>query len=247
MPNYPWGGPGSASVTEQSTTAAQLTYDALRDLGVLRVGQGAAPEWDDDGLRALNQILDSWNTERLNIHAMSRSVYSLAATEAQESFFGDDGNRPTKIERVTYLRSGSTTETPINLLGVQQWVDGWDGVYVDGEWPLPTLRLRPTPSSGDQLVVYAWRSLVLFADADTAYGFPPGYAQALRYALGVALAPSAMAHTKIPRPLLESIERQAIEAKARIKRLNLAAHPITLKVDEALTQGSRFNVLTGGY
>ncbi|MEY2916064.1 MAG: hypothetical protein RL454_993, partial [Actinomycetota bacterium] len=48
-----------------STTAGDQINGALRLLGVLAEGETPSSATSQDALNAMNQMLDSWNTERL--------------------------------------------------------------------------------------------------------------------------------------------------------------------------------------
>jgi hypothetical protein len=216
-------------------TGATLIYDALRDLGVLRAGQTAAPETIADALRTLNQIVSRWNTERLIVGAIAREAYDLTAGESTY-YLGDDGGdstRPTRIERAGYILAGGTIddEYPVDVLNTSQWAEGRDGVYNDAAAPVATFYVRPTPETADQIVLYTWAKLAAF-DADTEVILAEGYEIALRFALAQTLAPSMMAHTKLPAPLLQRIDAEARSAKAAIKSANVT--PRYLRADSAL-------------
>jgi hypothetical protein len=216
-------------------TGSTLIYDALRDLGVLRAGQTAADETIADALRTLNQIVGSWNTERLVVSAIAREVYDLTAGESTY-YLGDDGGdstRPTRIERAGYILAGDTAddEYPVDVLTLAQWAEGHNGVYNDTAAPVATFYVRPTPETADQIVLYVWATLAAF-DLDTEVTLAPGYEIALRFALAQTLAPSMVAHTKLTAPLLADIRDQARKTKGAIKSANVT--PIYLRADSAL-------------
>ncbi|NBX88222.1 MAG: hypothetical protein EBQ97_06865, partial [Bacteroidetes bacterium] len=50
-----------------STTAGDQINRALRLLGVLAEGETPSPSVSQDSLTALNQMIESWNTERLSV------------------------------------------------------------------------------------------------------------------------------------------------------------------------------------
>jgi hypothetical protein len=209
------------------TTGKRLVYQALRDLGVIRAGQTASPESYTDGLDNLNQIVDSWNTERLTVLAIERNVEDLTAGVTAYVF----DPRPTRLTRAGYIPAGSSEETPLEVLTVERWADGRPGVYNDTAAPVATFHVRPEPEAGDQIALYTWSQLPAF-DADTETTLAPGYEIALRFALAATLAPSFEAHIKIASPHIDSIEAKARKYKASIKSLNM--RPLYLRVDSAL-------------
>jgi hypothetical protein len=230
-----WGG-GTPSGSQPLVSAYTLTYGALRELGVLRVGSTPSPEWLQDGFDKLNQILDAWNTESLLVPSVARDVYSLTAG-TQEYTLGPqgdlDGNRPPRIDAAGIIPSGGT-EYAVELLS-------------DGGWPTMTIRLECAPAAGDSLAIYYPAQLEQFGDQDTTYPLPQGYALALELTLAVALAPRAVLHMKTPVPaaLLSEVKEAARLAVARIKRRN---HRVgELVCDDALVGRSNWDILRGSY
>lgn len=226
MPLHPWGGPLTGS-TERSISGHDLIYWALRYLRFLRPGHGANSETIDDGLAALNDLIDSWNAERLSVPGYKRELWDLAAGQTEYLLGDHDGSRPAEIPHAALIRSGSTDESPVNLLTAEQWADGMNGVYVDWDYPVATAHVRPAPNAGDQLVLYVWQRLAFFESTETSFSFAPGYTLALKYGLAAQLAPALPG--KIPHDLMSEVYRQAQSSKARIQRRNV--RPILVRAD----------------
>ncbi len=55
------------------TTANEQINGALRLLGVLAEGETPSAETSQDALAALNQMIDSWNTERLSVFSTQKA------------------------------------------------------------------------------------------------------------------------------------------------------------------------------
>lgn len=243
-----WGG---GSVTpERYVTGGGLCYGALRLLGILRTGYTSNPEMQADALIELNDMLDSWHTEKLTVPAMERAVYALIPGQAAYTIGRLDTAsypgvpRPQRIERAAKILAGDTAETPIDVITLEQWAAGRNGLYSDQAFPLATLNLRPTPTTDDtSLVLYTWAELGGFSDMVTPKYVPPGYALAIRYNLAVQLAPAMAIHTKSPIVLRDEIIRQAAEYKGRIKSHNIT--PILMDVDPALLSRPGFDILRG--
>lgn len=231
-----WGGLSGGSGDPQSITARGVITRVYQMLGVLRSGQTPSSDQLSDGLLELNELIDSWNTERLNIRAIAREAYDLTA--GSQELVVDSNLR---FDAAGLLRSGSTRELQVNVLAADPRLTGLAGVYYDGD---ATLVLSEFAQNGDQLVLYRSVMLSTFGDLDSAYGVPTGYALAIRFALAAQIAPAAMIHTKIPAPLLDRIEMQAREYKARIQTANLKAPE--LMCDSALLGERRYDWRTGG-
>jgi hypothetical protein len=235
MANQMWGG-GTPAGSQPSVSSRSLTYGALREIGVLRVGSTPSPEWLDDGLSKLNQILDAWNAESLLVPSTTRQVYSLTADQQEYTLgpSGDlDGTRPPRIDGAGIVPA-SGDEYEVELLS-------------DGAWPTMTIRLESAPLAGDSLAIYYPAQLEMFADNDTTYPMPQGYAIALELSLAVALAPRALLHMKtaVPAALLAEVKEAARLAVARIKRNN---HRVgELACDNALVRRDTFDILRGSY
>ena len=105
-------------------------------------------------------------------------------------------------------------------------------------YPYVVLNFWPVPSVAGNVIVWSWKPLSSIATLTTALSVPPGYLRALRYNLGVELAP------EYGRQLDPVVIENAVESKASIKRMNT---PITLMgIDQGvLPKKSTWNWFTG--
>lgn len=239
-----WGG-GAGAPVGTATTARGLGYYVLRMLGVLRPGQTPSDDALNDILLELNQMLDSWATERLTIHAIARTPYALTVN-VQDYTFGFGGNfdaaRPVRIEQASRLPSGATRESELNRLAARWRMSQAEGFYDDGAQPLRNIWISFSPAAGDQIVFYTWVKIEAFADLDTEYSFPEGYLLAIRMNLADQIIPAFAALAKIDNVQRERITRDAIRSKANIKILNYPA-PV-LVMDSALVTPVATDILT---
>jgi len=93
------------------TTAADQIYGALRLIGQLAEGETPSAATAQDALSALNQMIDSWNTERLSIYSTQDQVFTWPAGERSRTLgpTGDFvGDRPVLLEDSTYFRDPAT-------------------------------------------------------------------------------------------------------------------------------------------
>ena len=236
-------------------TANELIGRSLKTIGVLASGETADNDSVADSLVVLNNMVDSWGTNRLTIYTVTRNVLDLTAS-TQEYTIGTGGTfnivRPITIERASIIldKDASSTEKielPIRgPLTVSQWQDvaikGTTSTYptnfyYDRAWAagLAKISVWPIPNSSSvQLVLYVPTALTSFADLTTSYTFPPGYEEALRYQLALRLAQEFGA--AVSGGLLEL----ANESFANIKRINTSRE--TLGIDPALTtSGGRYD------
>jgi len=181
-----------------------LINSALRLIGVLASGEVPSAAESSDALLIAQQMMDSWQAERLNIFTINIAEFPLVPGQ-QTYTLGVGGNfntaRPAKIERmsiVSLLNPAQPLELPLEMLTDA----GWQAipvklisstlptqVYDDGSFPLRNLSFWPLPSIVDNVRIYGWQALNTFPDLTTNVTFPPGYAKAIRYSLAVDLAP----------------------------------------------------------
>jgi hypothetical protein len=57
-------------------TAGDIINGSLRLLGVLAEGEVPSAETSQDALRAMNQMIDSWNTERLSVFSTQDQIFT---------------------------------------------------------------------------------------------------------------------------------------------------------------------------
>jgi hypothetical protein len=226
-------------------TGGDLIASSARLIGVLASGETLSGNEIADALVILNQMLDSWNSERLNIWTININEFPL--TPGQQTYtLGTGGNfsiaRPPKIERmsiVSLLNPAQPLELPLEMLTDA----GWQAipvklissslptlVYDDGAFPLRNLNYWCIPTIAVNTRIYSWNSLSVF-NLTTDMTFPPGYLKAIRYALAVDLAP------EFGRPVPPEVAAQAILSIAKIKQMNA---PLTeSRLDPVLAGNNR--------
>ena len=62
-----------------ATTAGDQINRALRLLGILAEGETPSASMSQDALIALNQMIDSWNTERLMVYSTIDQIFTWPA------------------------------------------------------------------------------------------------------------------------------------------------------------------------
>lgn len=230
-------------------TATDIITSALRLIGAVAAGETPEDAELSDGLVVLNQMIDSWNTERLMIFTTQPTSFALVAgKQAYTLGPGGDFNmeRPARIDNAVLeiVNSGYVLQRPLWALSDEEWAsiqlknfgNTYPGCFWDDDgFPLRTLRFWPLPVGNLNVILWLWSSVSQFTDLTTAQTYPPGYAKALRYNLAVDLA--AEFATQLS-PIVSAI---AVDSKAKLKRANSTPAP-RMKVDPAL-QGA--NVPTG--
>ena len=94
-----------------ATTAADQINGALRLIGVLAEAEAPSAAMAQDALTALNQMIDSWNTERLSVFSTIDQVFNWPSSTRIRTLgpTGDFvGQRPVQLDDATYFRDAST-------------------------------------------------------------------------------------------------------------------------------------------
>lgn len=236
-------------------TARTLIAGSLRLIGVLAEGETPTDQEATDALSALNDMLDSFSSERLMIPAVVREVFDVTAGQQTYSM-GLDGtpdfntSRPLSIEDALIVVNGASPEEelPMKIINQNQFaqifikptqstIQLW--LYNDNQNPNCNINLWPVPQINTQIVLYSKKQLASFPTLDTAVSLPPGGNRMLRFNLGVELAPEYGKSNLDPKVVVI-----AEVSKANFKRAN--KQPLYMKTDDALA-GPRgtFNWLTG--
>src|ERR1017187_6810782 len=181
------------------STVLDLITASLKNLGVLSGIEVPTADAAADGLVTLNRMLDSWNTESLNIYTVSIAAYPLNAGQMIYNI-GPTGAdfvavRPQKINNANIILTGTTTtRLPLDLLNDDQWAairqqtvqsNIPSALYDDGSYPNANLYLWGQPSIGLQLELFTWQLLTGFVNLTDPIIFPPGYEEAVLYNLSM--------------------------------------------------------------
>jgi hypothetical protein len=233
-------------------TVRELIRGSLRLIGAIGTGDTPSAEEQADALSVLNEMLESWSTENLIIHAKVREAFTLTAGQASRTL-GPSGNfnttRPIDIEvaKIEDQSASPVFETPVDIINTKEWADISDKavqsslptkLYVEWTNPLLTLYFWPVPSAANKLVLYSLKPLTSFSSPNDLVTLPPGYQKALRYNLALELA------GEYGRPISDFVLLQADDSKGNIKRKNIK--PLYMDCDAGvLSTGSRFDYRTG--
>jgi len=174
-------------------------------------------------MNALNRLLASWSAMQFFVHKMTKDTFSL--TGAASYTIGPAATintaRPLKI-RAAAVVVGNVSQT-LEIKTAEQWAALQDKtragkfakcLYHDGGYPTGTIFLTPTPAAGGSLELYSVKALSGYSTLGDTFDLPPGYEQALQFAVGAAIAPS------FGRTLTPELAAGAQEAKQAIAKLN---------------------------
>lgn len=234
-------------------TAGELINGALRLLGVLAEGETPSAETSADALSAMNQMIDSWNTEKLSIFNTQDQTFSWPTDEITRTLgpSGDFvGNRPVLLEDSTYFRDPSTNVSfGIKFINQQQY----DGIavktvtstypqvmWINMEYPNIQMTIYPKPTRVLEWHFISVQELTQPATLATDILLPPGYLRAFRYNLACELAPEFGVEPS------RQVQRIAMVSKRNIKRINNPDDIMSLPYSLVATR-QRFNVYAGNY
>lgn len=210
-----------------ATTAGDIITGALRLIGVVAEGESPSPESAADALSAMNQMIESWNTERLSVFATEDQVFSWPATVISRTLgpTGDFvGNRPILVDDATYFKDPSTgVSYGLKLINQQQY----NGIalktvqstypqvmWVNMTYPDIDMYIYPVPTRVLEFHIVSVEQLSRPAILATNLTFPPGYLRAFRYNLACELAPEFGVEPS------RQVQRIAMTSKRNLKRIN---------------------------
>jgi hypothetical protein len=234
-------------------TAGDIIDGALRLIGQIAEGEVASAETSQDALLAMNQMIDSWNTEKLMIYNTQDQVFTWPADQISRTLgpTGDFvGNRPVLLDDSTYFRDASTNVSfGIKMINQQQY----DGIavktvtstypqvmWINMEHPNIQMTIYPKPTRDLEWHFISVDELTQPATLATQLYLPPGYLRAFRYNLACEFAPEFGVE---PPP---TVARIAMTSKRNLKRINNPDDIMSLPYSLVATR-QRFNVYAGNY
>jgi len=184
-----------------ATTASDQINRALRLLGVLAEGETPSAETSQDALIALNQMIDSWSTERLSVYYTQDQVFNWPSGEIKRTLgpTGDFvGNRPVMLDDATYYRSPGGVSYGVNFINQDQYNSIAvktatstlpQVIFVNETHPDIEMLIYPVPTQVLEWHFISVQELTQPASLATQLEIPPGYLRAFTYNLAMEIAP----------------------------------------------------------
>jgi hypothetical protein len=233
-------------------TAGDQINRALRLLGILAEGETPSASMSQDALMAMNQMIESWNTERLSTFVTQDQVFTWPSGEISRTL-GPSGEfvglRPVLVDDATYFKAPNGVSYGIKMINQQQYngiaVKTVTSTYPQVLWvnmgyPDVTLTIYPRPTQDLEWHIVSVQELTQPATLSTQLHFPPGYLRAFTYNLAMEFAPEFGVE---PSP---QVQRIAMTSKRDLKRINnpddVMALPYALVANR-----QRFNIYAGNY
>jgi hypothetical protein len=236
-----------------ATTAGDQINGALRLLGILAEGETPSAETSQDALVALNQMIDSWNTERLSVFSTQDQVFSWPPNVLSRTLgpTGDFvGNRPVLLEDSSYFKDPSSgisygikfiNQQQYNGIAVKTVTSTYPQViWVNMTYPDVEMYVYPKPTKVLEWHFVSVEEITQPATLATNLHFPPGYLRAFKYNLACEIAPEFGVE---PSP---TVSRIAMTSKRNLKRINNPDDIMSLPYSIVGTR-QRFNIFAGNY
>lgn len=234
-------------------TAGDIINGSLRLLGVLAEGEVPSAETSQDALRAMNQMIDSWNTERLSVFSTQDQVFTWPAGLISRTLgpSGDFvGNRPIQLDDSTYfVDPGTGVSYGIKIINQQQY----DGIavktvtstfpqviWLNMNYPDIEMYIYPRPTRALTWHFISVDELTQPATLATNLAFPPGYLRAFRYNLACEMAPEFGEEPSA------QVRRIAMSSKRNLKRINNPGDIMSVPYS-LIASRQRFNIYAGNY
>lgn len=234
-------------------TANDQINAALRLLGVLAEGETPSAAVSQDALAAFNQLVDSWNTERLSVFSTQDQTFIWPVGEITRTL-GPTGNfvgeRPIRMDDATYYRDPSTNVSfGIKFINQQQY----DGIavktvtstypqviFINETYPDVTMTIYPKPTRPLEWHFISVDPITQPVSLSTDILLPPGYLRAFKYNLACEIAPEFGVE---PSP---TVQRIAMTSKRNLKRINNPDDIMSLPYSLVATR-QRYNIYAGNY
>jgi len=236
-----------------SATAGELIKGALRLIGQLAEGEEPSADTMQDSIMAMNQMIQSWDTERLSVFSTQDQVFTWPAYEMTRTIgpTGDFvGNRPIEIDDATYFKDPSSgLSFGVKMINQQQY----DGIafktvtstypqvmFVNNTFPDMTMTVYPVPIKALEWHIISVETLTEVSSVATDMYFPPGYLRAFRYNLAMELAPEFGVE---PSP---QVTRIAMTSKRNLKRINNPGDIMAIPYPIVATR-QRYNIYANNF
>jgi hypothetical protein len=236
-----------------TTSAGDQINGAMRLIGMLAEGETPSAAASQDALSAMNQMIDSWNTERLSVFSTQDQVFTWPASILSRTLGPTGnfvGNRPILVDDATYFRDAATNVSyGIKIINQQQYngiaVKTVTSTYPQVLWvnmtyPDIEMYVYPVPLRPLEWHFVSVQELTEPATLATTLSFPPGYLRAFRFNLACEIAAEFGVE---PSP---QVSRIAMTSKRNIKRINNPDDVMAMPYG-IVANRQRYNIYAGNF
>jgi hypothetical protein len=220
---------------------------------MLAEGETPSANTSNDALSALDQMIDSWNTERLIVFSTQDQVFTWTPNQISRTLGPTGnfvGNRPILIDDSTYFKDPTNgISFGIKLINQQQYngiaVKTVTSTYPQVMWvnmnyPNIDMYVYPVPTKALEWHFISVTELTQPATLATSLTFPPGYLRCFKYNLACEIA------TEFGVEPPSNVARIAMTSKRNLKRINNPDDIMSLPYSIVGTR-QRFNIFAGNY
>ena len=230
------------------TTPVELINLALKQVGVLGVGQTASSEDIADAFKMLNMMMAQWSVKRNVVYQIVDVPCTATGAQTYSVGVGGDFNtpRPSKLFGA-YCRQLNSPGIPVDFdLDLLQSITDYSriatktmgsmpsAVWYDPQMPLGVLHTWPVATVGYELHILALKPLGKFATAYDDITLPEVYEEALMYNLAGRLY---ALYGIQPNPVVIALAGASL---ATVRQSNLQV--ATLKMPANLMRAGSYNV-----
>ena len=184
----------------------QLVQLALKQSGVLGIGQSASAEDTNDAFTLLNMMLGQWAIKRWLVYGLQD--VSITSTGAQTYTYGSGGNfnypqtdhlESAYARLLTGVPNNTTPDFPLQLINsyedygrirLKNLSTFPQYVFYDAAYPLANVSFYPVPPSGQfSLHLIVKTPILSFSSLTQTINLPNQYQEALLYNLALRLRP----------------------------------------------------------
>lgn len=236
-----------------TTTVGNEINTAMRLLNLLDQTESADATQLSLGLTAFNQMVDSWNTERLSVYSTQDQTFTWPASTISRTLGPTGnfvGNRPILLDDASYYKQpGTGISYSFSFLNDEQYgaialktatSTLPTAMWVNMTFPDITMYLYPVPTIDLEFHLVSVDTLDQAATTADTIAVPPGYLRAFSYNLAVEMAPLFGVE---PSP---RVMRIADISKRNIRRINnpddVMGMPGTI-----LRNFNRYNIFAGSF
>jgi hypothetical protein len=236
-----------------ATTAGDQINAALRLIGMLAEGETPSANTSNDALNALDQMIDSWNTERLTVFSTQDQVFTWTPNQISRTLGPTGnfvGNRPILVDDSTYFKDPTNgisfgikiiNQQQYNGIAVKTVTSTYPQVmWVNMSYPNIDMYVYPVPTKALEWHFVSVTELTQPATLATNLTFPPGYLRCFKYNLACEIA------TEFGVEPPANVARIAMTSKRNLKRINNPDDIMSLPYSIVGTR-QRFNIFAGNY
>jgi hypothetical protein len=236
-----------------TTSAGDQINGAMRLIGMLAEGETPSAAASQDALSAMNQMIDSWNTERLSVFSTQDQIFTWPASTLSRTLGPTGnfvGNRPILLDDATYFRDAATNVSyGIKMINQQQYngiaVKTVTSTYPQVMWinmtyPDIEMYVYPVPLRPLEWHFVSIEELTQPAVLATTLSFPPGYLRAFKYNLACEIAAEFGVE---PSP---QVQRIAMTSKRNLKRINNPDDVMAMPYG-IVANRQRYNIYAGNF